>query len=231
MSAWIWSARACHFSAYMGSSYMRARRAPRSRATQHMNLLDGEVLRIAPHLPDAAVGLLPVLRRALDLPLEDGPERLLQLRPRPGVQQHRVEHGPPHVVLLLVVGAVADPDRPGPLIAREVRQGLLGQLPLAADPVHDLQGLAVPAGVGDEVEEVVGLPVEAEGVEPPQGEGGVPDPGVAVVPVAFAVRRLRQAGGGRRQQGPGRGVGEALQGEGAALQVDCASGGPGSRPG
>ena len=72
--------------------------------------------------------------------------------------------------------------------------------------------------VGDEVEEVVGLPVEAERVEAPQHERGVADPGVAVVPVALAAGRLGQRGGGRRHHRAGRRVGQALQRERAALE-------------
>ena len=50
-----------------------------------------------------------------------------------------------------------------------------------------------------------------------EGEGRVADPGVAVVPVALAARRLRQR---RRQRGnrrPGRHVGQALDRQGGAL--------------
>ena len=73
--------------------------------------------------------------------------------------------------------------------------------------------------VGDEVEEVVGLPVEAERVEAPEHEGGVADPGVAVVPVALAARRLGQRGRGRGHHRAGGRVGQALQRQRAALQV------------
>ena len=177
------------------------------------------MLRLAAYLPDAPVRLLPVLGGVVDLALEHRPERLGQLRPGPGVQVHRVEHGAPHVVLLLLVGRVADAYRYRVLVAGQVRQRLLVEFPLAADAVHDLQLVSVAAGVADEVEEVVGLPVEAERVQPPQGERGVAHPGVPVVPVAFAVRRLRQRGGRRGEQRSGRRVGEPLQGQRTALQV------------
>ena len=81
-----------------------------------------------------------------------------------------------------------------------------------------------PAGgglgdVGEEVEEVVGLPVEPERVEAPEHERGVAEPRVAVVPVALAARRLRQRGRGGGDQRAGGRVGEALERERAALQV------------
>ena len=73
--------------------------------------------------------------------------------------------------------------------------------------------------VGDEVEEVVGLPVEAERVQPPQRERRVADPAVAVVPVALALRRLGQRGRrGGDERAAGR-VGQALERQRRALQV------------
>ena len=50
-----------------------------------------------------------------------------------------------------------------------------------------------------------------------QGEGGVADPGVAVVPVALAARGLGQRGGQRGDRRPGRHVGEALDRQRGAL--------------
>ena len=96
---------------------------------------------------------------------------------------------------------------------------MLGELALPADAVHDLQAVVLLGDLGDEGVEVDRLPVEAERVHAPQGERGVPDPGEAVVVVAVAAGRLRERGAARRHEGAGRGVGEALQRERAALQV------------
>jgi hypothetical protein len=71
-------------------------------------------------------------------------------------------------VLALIPGAVADADRAGALVAGQVVEGLLGQFPLAADPVHDLQIRVLLGQVGDEVEEVVRFPVQAQGVQAPR---------------------------------------------------------------
>ena len=166
-------------------------RAAVTRDPAH-HLRRGEVLHLAAHFPDPAVGLLPVLDRALDLAEEDRPEPLVEPVARAGVDVDRVEHGSPHVVLLLVESSVADAHRLGALVAAEVMQDVLVQGALAVDPVHDLQLVVTVGDVGDEVEEVVGLPVEAERIQAPQREGGVPDPAVAVVPVALAAGRLRQ---------------------------------------
>lgn len=71
------------------------------------------------------------------------------------------------------------------------------QYVFAPDPVHDLQGMmAVAVGalrdVEDGREEIVGLAIETQRVQTPQGEGGVADPGVSVVPIALASRGFRK---------------------------------------
>ena len=181
------------------------------------------MLRLAAHLPDAAVGFAPVLDGLLDLVLEHRPQHLRDLLARLGVQVHRVEHGAPDVVLHLVERAVADAHRPRVVVAGEVVQFLLDEAALAADAVHHLKWMALTVvgarHVGDEREEVVGLAVQAQRVQAPQRERGVAYPGVAVVPVAFALRRFRQRGGAGRQQGAGRRVGQPLERQRAALQV------------
>ena len=180
----------------------------------------GEVLLLAAHLPDAAVRPAPVRHRRLDLLDEDRPHALGQVVAGLGVEVHRVEHRAPDVVLVLVVRAVADPHRAGVLVARQVIERRLRQLGAAVDAVHDLQlSLDRLGDVGDEVEEVVGLPVEAERVEAPERERRVADPRVAVVPVALAAGRLGQRRGGGGDDRAGRRVREALERERAALEV------------
>ena len=99
---------------------------------------------------------------------------------------------------MLVPGAVADPYRLGVAPAREVVDRSLGEVSLTADPVHDLElgeGLVQvlpPDGLEDEGEVLERLPVVTEAVEGTQGEPGVSDPGVAVVPVARPARGFRQ---------------------------------------
>src|SRR5918996_478629 len=105
------------------------------------------------------------------------------------------------------------------LVSGEVIEGVLVQILLPADPVHRLEIVALLGGVGDEVEEVVRLVVEPQRVQTPQGEGGVADPAVAIVPVPFASGGLRQRGGGRGQKRAGGNVRQALEGERAPLQV------------
>ena len=137
---------------------------------------------------------------------------------RCGVQQDRVEHGAEHVVLPLVERAVADPHRAGAGVAGEVVARRLRQVAAPVDAVHDLQrAVLVRLEVGDELHELVGLPVEVQPVQRLQRERRVAHPGVAVVPVALAARRLRQRG---RERGDGRAGGhvrEALDRERRAL--------------
>ena len=177
------------------------------------------MLRLTAHLPYPTVGRLPVFNRALHRALQDRPHDLRQVVARLGVQVHRVEHRAPHVVLLLVVRAVADPDRLRSLVSAEVIESLLSQLVLAADAVHDLEVFLAGRDVRDEIEEVVRLAGKAERVKAPQHEGAVADPRVAVVPVALAADGLRQRRGRRRKKRAGRAVREALERQRAALEV------------
>ena len=165
----------------------------------------------------------------LDLPLEDRPQRLGDLLARTYVQIDRVEDRTPDVVLLLRVRAVADAYGLRPLVAPQVGQRRLLQLALTADAVHDLEVRAVAAAVGDEVEEVVGLAVEAQGVEAPQRERRVAYPRVPVVPVALAVRRLGEGCRRGGEQRPGGRVRQSLEGERARLEVVPPRDGRGTR--
>src|SRR5689334_18133327 len=180
------------------------------------------VLGFAARLPDSLVGVWPGRDRRFDLVADQlaigrraaAAQRLL-------VQVDRIEQGAPDVVLTLAVGAVADPHRAGAAVAAEVVERALGQLPLAADPVHDLQAGVVLADVDDEAHEVARLLVEAERVQGPEAEGRVADPAVAVVPVALVAGGLRQRGRRRGDDRAAGRVGEALEHEGGALQVDA----------
>ena len=105
-----------------------------------------------------------------------------------------------------------------PGVAGEVVARRLGQVAPAVDPVHDLErAVLVRLDVGDELHELVGLPVEVEPVQRLQREGRVAHPRVAVVPVALAARRLGQRGRQRRHRRAGRHVRQALDRERRAL--------------
>ena len=169
------------------------------------------VLRLAPRLPDALIRFAPHLHRTGGLRLDDRPQPPGQAGAAPRVEQDRVEDGAEHVVLPLVERPVADAHGPGPPIAREVVEGRLGQVPPAVDAVHDLErAVVVGLEVGDELHELVGLPVEVEVVQRLERERRVPHPRVAVVPVALASGSLRQGRGERGDRRPRGHVGQAL---------------------
>ena len=176
------------------------------------------VLGVAARLPDPLVGLAPDRGRALGLRLHDRPQPARQPVAAPRVQQDRVQRGAEDVVLALVEGAVADADRARAGVAGEVVARGLGEIAAPVDPVHDLQrAVLVGLEVGDELHELVGLPVEVEVVQRLQGEGGVAHPRVAVVPVALAARRLGQRRGQRGHRRAGGHVGQALDRQRGAL--------------
>ena len=119
------------------------------------------------------------------------------------------------------MGPVADAHRARVAVAREVGQLELGEVAGAVEAVDDLElrvgGIGLAAALLEPVVEGDGLVVEAQALEGEGGEGRVAQPGVAVVPVAPAADRLRQARGGRGDHGPGRRVGAELERDGRAL--------------
>ena len=178
------------------------------------------MLGLSARLPDALIGLLPGVRRALHLVGEHRPQPLGYVVALLGVQVDRVEHGPEHIVLALIERAIADPHRARALVALEMVEGRLAEILLTLDPIHDLQrAILVALHVCDVLDKVVGLPVQAQGVQCPQGERGVAHPAEAVVPVALAMRRLWQRGGGRRHKRTGGHERQPLQRQRRALEV------------
>ncbi len=79
-------------------------------------------------------------------------------------------------MLTLPIGRVADPNRTGVRVPGEVRQ-------LDLSP-----GCHLLPRIGKEREEVVGFFFKPQGVQSPEHERRVADPGVPVIPVAFSTR-------------------------------------------
>ena len=176
------------------------------------------MLRLSACFPDALVGLAPGLGGALGLGFDDRPQPARQALAVHGVLEDRVEHRAVDVVLALVEGPVSDSDRVRAGVARELLAERFGQVAPPVDAVHDLQpAVAVGLDVADELHELVGLPVEPEQVQRLQCERRVAHPRIAVVPVALAPRSLGQRRGQRRDERPGRHVGQALDHQGRAL--------------
>ena len=177
------------------------------------------MLRVAARLPDALVGLAPDGGRALRLRLDDRPQPPRQALAATGVEQDRVERRAEDVVLALVERAVADPHRAARRRTRRDRRAWTRvrsrrpSMPYMICSAPSLVGLEV----GDELHELLGLPVEVEEVQRLEREGRVADPGEAVVPVALAAGRLGQRGRRRGDGRAGRHVGEALDRQRRAL--------------
>jgi hypothetical protein len=127
----------------------------------------------------------------------------------------RQHHAAVDVVLHVLPGLVAHPHRPHAAVAGQVRHLALDQPRLPGDPVHRLEMPVLARGddVGDVAEEALHGAGGAEPVEPVHHEVRVPQPAVAVVPVAPAVRGLRDRGGHGRHD-------RAALVEGAQLQRD-----------
>ncbi len=143
-------------------------------------------------------------------------------RALPHVGVDGIEEHAPDVVLVLVPGGIADPHRTRAPVAGEMVEGVLGEITLAIDAVHDLQvegAITTGHSVEDEGEVLQRLPAETEPVERAQHECRVPDPRVAVVPVAGATRRFGERSRGGRHHGPSGRVAQALERERAPLQV------------
>ena len=173
-----------------------------------------EVPRLAADLPDAVVRLVPARRGRVGEAHQEVAGVPAQHAELVAKLKRRVEQLAVHVELRLVPGAVADPDRRAVPPARQVRQGALGEVVLAADAEHDLQRPVrgrTGGGAGHEVEELDRLVRARSDPQRLHGEARVTDPGVAVVPVAFAADLLGQRGGRCGDDGTGGLVGQRLQ--------------------
>ena len=116
------------------------------------------------------------------------------------------------VELELLGRRVADPDRLGALVAGKLRELELGQAPLAADPVHDLDLRRVAgADAQQEVAEGQRLVRVVRGEQRLERQHRVAQPAVPVVPVAHAADVLRQRRRRRRDHRAGRLRGHGLE--------------------
>ena len=115
---------------------------------------------------------------------------------------------------------VADPHGTRPPVPLQMIQRLLRQGVPAVDAIHDLQGpvrFQLPTPCFDPIHELCGLVGEPDAKQPVEGEGRVPNPGVAVVPIAFPADALREAAGRRGHDGAGRLEGQHFEGQGRTI--------------
>src|SRR5262249_18395015 len=93
----------------------------------------------ATHLPDAVIRLGPIVR--------DAPSDVLEVDARPlgypsrelHIEMHCLGQLAEHIELKLVVRAISDPHGTRPAKAGQPLELYLGQAPLAANAIHDLQ--------------------------------------------------------------------------------------------
>jgi hypothetical protein len=168
-------------------------------------------------LPDAGVRLGPAAGDPVREATHGPPGLGVETVAGPGEQPGRVEHPTVAVELVLVGGAVADPDRPAVGVAGPAVELALGSGVLAVEgEQHGQPGPVEPGGVqqpGHELAGLRGLPGAEEGADP---DAGVAGPGEAVVPVADAAGVLGQRAGEGGDGGAGWRVGEQAQGQQAA---------------
>ena len=186
---------------------------PIERHPRH-HLRVGEVPPRPAHLPDALVRLPPeFLEKRDERPLEL-PGRRVWGNARLQRQVHRVHYLAVDIELELVDGGIPDPHGSGALVTGQPRQLEFGQPPFAGGTIHDLQ---VPRIAGHRPQQPVaprqrllGIAADEKRIE---REGRVPQPAVAIVPVADAADLLRQRGGRGRDDAPRRCERQRLQGD------------------
>ena len=164
------------------------------------------------HLPDAVVGVAPVLAEPLDRATRR-PQRLVcRGHAEVAGTVDRIRELAVHVELQLPGRRVPDPDGGRALVAREPLELVLVEAALARDAVHDLQVLGI-AGDGSDhpVAPPGGLLDVAGGHQRVEAERRIPDPAEPVVPVPDAAEELGQRRGGGGHDAAGGLVGQRLQ--------------------
>ena len=99
-------------------------------------------------LPDARVGLAPLLGGAIGKPAEKAGGERVELAEVVADRPGAVEHVAEHVELLLAPRGVADTHRPRPEVPVEMVEAMLGQVALALDAEDDLDLVLGATGHG-----------------------------------------------------------------------------------
>src|SRR5262245_9906923 len=165
------------------------------------------------HFPDTLVGLLPILTQPIETAPNAYPAVIAEGHNIFVVQVEGIEELPENIQLELAIGTVADSHGPGATIAVQVIEGLLREIVPAVDAVNDLQcgaGINLSGTRLQPSHEFVGFLRESDPEQPVQREGGVADPGVAIVPISAPAEQLWQTACRRRDHGAGRFEGHEL---------------------
>ena len=173
-----------------------------------------EMMLLAAHFPDADIALLPGFADLIDhfyrvLPpfVGNGFAVLVD-------QVHRVHQLAEDIQLHLRIRQIADAHRSCTTMAGQVCEFDFRQFLTAVDAIQDIEFHRVAPTVTDPPAQPahvgVGLVDETQAHEGVNGERGVADPGVAIVPVAFAANAFRQAEGRGGEDGAVFARGEQL---------------------
>src|SRR5262249_18491026 len=120
------------------------------------------------------------------------------------------------IELALIIGTVADPHRSAAAIPFKMLEDLLVERHFRADAIHDLDySWPLAADELQESAECFRLAAVTEHREGEECEARVAEPAVSIIPVALAADFLRERGGSRGHDRPGRRIGQQLQREGA----------------
>src|SRR5579885_37779 len=135
---------------------------------------------LAARLPDATVGIAPVLTDVLGHDAHQVPEGALQLlavalkAALATIEMNGVQHLSEHIELLLMGRTVADAHRARIAIAAQVRKFLLDQISFAANAIHNLQILAIrERETLEPVSKGVSLFRKAQHAQGVQGKAGI----------------------------------------------------------
>ena len=136
-------------------------------------------------------------------------------------QINRVHQFAIDIQLDLIERLIAHPHRLGAAVAAQVVEGGFRQFLATVDAVQDVDLGRLAAAVADPAPEPahigVGFLDETQAHERIDGERGIADPGIAVVPVAFAAGRFRQPERGRGDDGAVFARGQEFQRQGRAV--------------
>ena len=136
-------------------------------------------------------------------------------------QIHRVHQLAEDIQLDLVISAVTDAHRLRAAVAGQMRQLGFRQFLLAIDGIEDVEfhrfATAIAHPSAQPLHVVVGFIDKAQAHERVNGERGISDPRVAVIPIALAAGGFRQAEGGGGEDRTVATRGQQFQGEGGAI--------------
>src|SRR5262245_16156344 len=166
----------------------------------------------AANLPKSLVGLLPNRFQMFDQLVLQVPFGALRRQAAIGTLEQGVHDLAEDIDLQLLGRGIADANWPCPLVAGKSRNLPFLETALSRQAVHDLHlGRGAGNGVLQPGSPGLRLAVEAAVHQGKEGEGGIAQPAIAIIPVARAADAFRQRCCRRCDDATRRTVGECLQ--------------------